>query len=241
MTTQNLPTDDLKKYGIFNSDNTFTKKLSEEDIQKFLSGDIIIADNDKHRVTFQLKEQNSKLKVNVFERDKSISELLINSKNEIQYSDTISKYNINEENTAAQLSWTKSAFIFDKINQNIVEYDMIKHAPIVTQIIAERNKAEEINVYKTELEKLQSFLQDKIDKYPEIAKEITDNLNIVSKELNNVNSISPDEKQLEKGKETEIHLDVNDKDLYEDANRMREENEEIEENESQERPRGFRR
>ena len=94
---------------------------------------------------------------------------------------------------------------------------------------------------KTELEKLQSFLQDKIDKYPEIAKEITDNLNIVSKELNNVNSISPDEKQLEKGKETEIHLDVNDKDLYEDANRMREENEEIEENESQERPRGFRR
>ena len=33
MTTQNLPTDDLKKYGIFNSDNTFTKKLSEEDIQ----------------------------------------------------------------------------------------------------------------------------------------------------------------------------------------------------------------
>ena len=118
---------------------------------------------------------------------------------------------------------------------------MIKHAPIVTQIIAERNKAEEINVYKTELEKLQSFLQDKIDKYPEIAKEITDNLNIVSKELNNVNSISPDEKQLEKGKETEIHLDVNDKDLYEDANRMREENEEIEENESQERPRGFRR
>jgi hypothetical protein len=53
--------------------------------------------------------------------------------------------------------------------------------------------------------------------------------------------ISPDEKQLEKGKETEIHLDVNDKDLYEDANRMREENEEIEESESQERPRGFRR
>lgn len=181
------------------------------------------------------------MKVNVFERDKSISELLINSKNEIQYSDTISKYNINEEKTAAQLFWTKSAFIFDEKNQNIVEYDMIKHAPIVTQIIAERNKAEEINVYKTELEKLQSFLQDKIDKYPEIAKEITDNLNIVSKELNNVNSISPDEKQLEKGKETEIHLDVNDKDLYEDANRMREENEEIEENESQERPRGFRR
>ena len=54
-------------------------------------------------------------------------------------------------------------------------------------------------------------------------------------------SISPDKTQLEKGKETEIHLDVNDKDLYEDANRMREENEEIEENESQERPRGFRR
>ena len=56
MTTQNLPTDDLKstEYLIL---IILSQKLSEEDIQKFLSGDIIIADNDKHRVTFQLKNK----------------------------------------------------------------------------------------------------------------------------------------------------------------------------------------
>ena len=63
-------------------------KLSAEDIQNFLQGATIVADNDKSRITFQLTDENSKLKVNVFERDKNISELLLNSKNEVQYTDT---------------------------------------------------------------------------------------------------------------------------------------------------------
>ena len=38
MQTNNLPTNELKKYGIVEPDNSFSKKLSAEDIQKFLQG-----------------------------------------------------------------------------------------------------------------------------------------------------------------------------------------------------------
>jgi hypothetical protein len=238
MNNNNLPTEDLKKFGIINEDLSFSKKLNADDIQKFLQGYTIVADNDKNRATFQLTENNTKLKVIFLERDKNLSEILSNSKNEIQYANTFSKYGINEEKNAAQLNWTKAAFIFDEKKKKIIEYDMIKDAPIITQLIAEREKPEEVNRYKIELKKLQSFLQDKIDQYPEIAKEITENLNIVSKELNNVNSISPDEKQISKEGNSDIQLNVNDRDLYEDANRMREEQEETEEIQ---KSRGFRR
>ena len=43
-------------------------------------------------------------------------------------------------------------------------------------------------------------------------------LHIVSKEINTVNSISADEKQVSKSNDSDIKLNVNDNDLYEDAN-----------------------
>ena len=56
MQNENLPTEDLKKFGIINEDLSFSKKLNEDDIQKFLKGYTIVADNDKNRATFQLVE-----------------------------------------------------------------------------------------------------------------------------------------------------------------------------------------
>ena len=79
------------------------------------------------------------------------------------------------------------------------------------------------------LQKLKNFLKDKIDQYPEIAKEITNDINIISREIDTVNNINTDEKQISKGNGNDIQLNVNDKDMFEDANRMREENEEQEE------------
>lgn len=234
-----LPTDDLKKYGIIESDNSFSKKLSADDIQKFLNGFTIVADNDKSRITFQLKDNNSQLDVNIYERDKSLSELLENSKKEIQYSDTFSKYNVNDEKINAQINWTKSAFIFDDKTKNIVEYDMIKNAEKLTEKIAEIKNASETNRYKIELLQLKSFLQDKIDKYPEIAKDISVDINIISNEISSVDSISRPEKQIQKEGKDDIQLNVNDQDMFEDVNRHREEDQEQEEN--VERPRGFRR
>ena len=64
-------------------------------------------------------------------------------------------------------------------------------------------------------------------------------MNIVSKEINTVNSISPHEKQISKRENSDIQLNVNDKDLYEDANKNREQQEE--EYQEREKPRGFRR
>lgn len=239
MQTENLPTEDLKKFGIINEDLSFSKKLTADDIQKFIQGYTIVADNEKNRATFQLTDNNTKLKVIFLERDKNISELLANSKKEIEYSDTFSRYNVNDEKSAAQLSWTKTAFLFDKENGKVVEFDLIKNTTELTAIIADRKDTMEMNRYKSELLKLKGFLQDKIDQYPEIAKEITNDLNIVSKAVNSVNSISPDERQISKGSDSDIQLNVNDQDMYQDANRMREE--EQEETEELEKSRRFRR
>ena len=117
--------------------------------------------------------------------------------------------------------------------------DFIKNAPELTKLVTERKNPEEISLYKLELEKLKNFLYDKIDLYPEIAKKITSDLNIVSREIDSVNSITPDEKQIAKENNSDVHLNVNDRDMYEDANRNREEQEE--QSEEQEKSRKFRR
>ena len=88
--------------------------------------------------------------------------------------------------------------------------------------------------------KLKGFLQDKIDKFPEIGKEITNNLNIVSKTINTIDDATPNESQSQKQQQTKLRLDVNDDDLYQDANRYREEQVQ-EQEEEQQRRRGFRR
>jgi len=229
MQNEHLPTDELKKFGIINEDLSFSKKLNENDIQKFLQGYTIVADNDKNRVTFQLVENNTRLKVMFLERDKSLYDIIEKSINEIQYSDTFSKYNLNKEENAAQLNWSKTAFIFDMETGKIAEYDLIQNATELTAIIADKKDIPEMNRYKTELQKLKNFLYDKIDQYPEIAKEIKKDMNIVSKTIDSVNSISPDEKQTKIQGKSQIQLNVNDYDLYEDGNRMREEQDQEEE------------
>lgn len=234
MQTNNLPIDDLKKYGIVDADNSFSKKLSANDIQNFLQGYTIVADNDKSRATFQLVENNSRLNVIFLERDKSISEILTNSKDKIEYSN-IQDFSKSDNG----LNFEKKAFVIDKETNKLVEFDLIKNARELTAIIVDKNDARETNRYKVELLKLKGFLQDKIDQLPEMAKEITNDLNIVSKEINTVNGISQNESNSQKQEQSEVQLNVNDPDLYQDANRIREE--ELERAEDQEKSRGFRR
>ena len=236
MQTEHLPTEDLKKFGIINEDLSFSKNLKADDIQKFFQGYTIVADNGKNRATFQLTENHTKLKVIFLERNKSISEIIENSKEKIEYSNIQNLSNENEHKRSLE----KKAFIYDKENNIVAEFDLIKNATELTAIIADKKDVVEMNRYKSELQKLKNFLMDKMDLYPELAKEISNNLNIVSREINTVNSISPDEKQILKGGNSEIDLNVNDRDTYEDANRNREEHEE-EIVQEQEKRRGFRR
>lgn len=232
MKEHNLPTDELKSFGIINEDLTFSKKLSDDDIQKFLQGYTIVADNDKNRATFQLTDDNTKLKVIFLERDKSLSKILEDSKEKVQYTNVKELSNENP-------SFEKKAFIYDSETEKTVEFDFIKNATELTALIADKKDAQELNRYKNELLKLKGFLQDKIDQYPEIAKEITNDVNIVSREIGSVSRIAETEKQLSKGGDSDIQLNVNDRDMYEDANRNREEQEE--QSEEQEKRRGFRR
>lgn len=234
METNNLPTDELKKYGIVEPDNSFSKKLSAEDIQKFLQGYSIVVDNKKNRATFQLVENNSRLNVIFLERDKNIATILAKSKERIEYSEIkdLSKGD-------NQLNFEKKAFVYDKETNTVVELDLVKNALELTAIIADKKEVSETNRYKTELLKLKNFLQDKIDQYPEIAKDITNDLNIVSKEISSINSIAQNQNNSAKQEQSEVQLNVNDHDLYQDANWIREE--ELEREEDQEKSRGFRR
>lgn len=234
MNNNTLPQEDLKKYGIINEDNSFSKKLSAEDIEKFLNGYTIVADNEKNRIAFKLTDNNSRLNVNLFERDRDFEELLEKSKVKVQYSDVKKQYDITEDKSAAQLNFSKLAFVFDKETNTVREYDMIKNAPELTKVILEKNNALENEQYRLELQKLKNVLYDKIDQYPEIAKDIKNDLNIVDREMDTISNVSENTMQ----KEKTVDLDVNDKDMYEDANREREEKFQDEQEEDLDRPRG---
>jgi hypothetical protein len=232
MNYDNLPTDDLKEFGIIGADNTFSKKLSNDDIQKFLKGESLVADNGKDRVVFQLKDENTRLEINVFQRDRAISDILNEAEKGISYSSIEKKNSANDI-----LGFEKKAFLYDEKLNQIVEFDLVKNSKELTQIIAERKNIEETNRYKNELQKLKDFLLDKMDNFPEIAKEISNDINIVSKTINTIDDATPNREQAQKQEKSDIQLGVNDPDRYQDANQEREEQQEQE----QERKRGFRR
>lgn len=226
MNTNTLLTDELKKYGIINEDLSFSKKLNADDIQKFLKGYTIVADNDKNRATFQLTDNNTQLKVIFLERDKNLTQILKNSRDRVEYTD-IQK--VSNKLSPEFSTLEKKAFIFDKETSKVVEFDFVKNATELTAIIADKKDMEELNRYKNELLKLKSYLLDKTNQYPEIAKEITNDLSIVSREINTVNSIEMNQKQISKADDSDIQLNVNDPDMYQDANQRRDDEQEFEE------------
>ena len=231
---ENLPTSELKEYGIMTDDNTFSKKLSEKDIENFLKGHAMIADNGKDRLIFLLTDNNKRLNVNIYQRDRTIDELVKQSQKEIVYSE------LTELTDSKALDIEKKAFIYDQKTKQVTELDLLKDTEKIAAIVAEKKDIQESNRFKNELLKLKGYLQDKIDKFPEIGKEITNNLNIVSKTISTVDDATPNESQSQKQQQSKLRLDVNDDDLYQDANRHREEQAQEQEQEQQ-RHRGFRR
>jgi hypothetical protein len=231
MENHNLPTEDLKTYGIIKDDLTFSEKLSTEDVRKFLQGYTIVADNDRNRATFQLTDNNTQLKVIFLERDKSLSEILKQSKEKVQYTDI-------KDLSKSPADWNieKKVFIFDKENNKTTEFDCIKNAAEITAIIADQKDLQELGQYKSELQKLKNYLSDKVDQYPEIAKAIAKDINIISRKLDSVTRISIEDKRMRNSINSDVQINVNDRDRYEDANRVRENEEQ-----QQEEKRRFRR
>lgn len=233
MDTTTLPTNDLKKYGIIEADNSFSKKINAEDLIGFMQGKLLVADNDRDRISFQLTENNSRLEVKIYQMDKSLDTIKQQAIEKVQF---VTVQKINPENP--ELNLNRKAFVFDSNRKEISEYDILQNAPQLTKAILEQENPSETNRYKDELLKMREYLQEKIDRYPEIAKEITNNLNIISKEIDTVNSITVDTEQTSRQQQSTVKLDVNDEDLYQGAN---EEREEQELHEQQEKRRGFRR
>ncbi len=227
-TQSTLPIDDLKMYGILKEDNNFIKKINPKDLSSFLRGNILIIQNKKSELSLQLKQNMTKLEVCFKQRDEDISQLIDKSKNSIVYSKA-TDFNLNEDN---KISFSKSVFIHDKTDDKIVELDIVQNSKEISDYIREQKDEEVQKKYTQELKSMMSFLQSKIEKYPEISKDIQKSLNIIKLEANsfNVNARTPESNK--KGQKTKIDLDVNDYDRYEDANRAREESQQQEEQEN---------
>ena len=82
MKNNNLPTDQLKKYGIIDQNNTFSKKLSPEDIQRFYRDIRSLRTMIKEEPLFSSLRTIAGL-MSFLERDKNLSELLENSEKEL--------------------------------------------------------------------------------------------------------------------------------------------------------------
>lgn len=233
MDTTTLPTNDLKKYGIIEADNSFSKKINAEDLIGFMQGKLLVADNDRDRISFRLTENNSRLEVKIYQLEQSLDTIKQQAIEKVQF---VTEQKINAEKP--ELNLNRKAFVFDSNRNEISEYDILQNAPQLTKAILEQENPSETSRYKDELLKMREYLQEKIDRYPEIAKEITKNLNIISKEIDTVNSITVDTEQTSRQQQSTVRLDVNDEELYQGANEEREEQELLEQ---QEKRRGFRR
>ena len=223
MINNNLPTEDLKKYGIINEDNSVHSKISETDFKKFIQEGhlLIVQDEDK-------------LDIKHYVLDNSIEDILEKAKeNPIQYA--IEKQVDND--TGVQQDQSLKVFIYNERNDSVDELDWRKHSKEITDFVLEKKDIEESKKYKTQLELMKSFLLDKMDKFPQVAKYIAEDINIVDKNINRINDATPNEEQAQEQKNTRVQLNVNDPDLYQDANEQIEEEWE----EEQEKKRGFRR
>lgn len=220
MINNDLPTEELKKYGIINEDNSTHQKISKDDFDRFTNeGYTLIVQDKEKRVSLQLTK-DKQLDVKHYITDKSIDEILKKAKESpIQYA--IEKQ-LDEEKGVAK-DETLKVFIYNSQKNNVREMDFLQKSKEITDFILEQKDIEESKKYKAQLEILKGFLQDKIDKFPEIAKYIANDMNIVSKNINRIDDATPNEQQAQEQKNTKIQLNVNDPDMYQDVNREREE------------------
>lgn len=229
MSENNLPTEALKDFGIMNEDNSFHKKLTPEDIKNLLQGKTIVAENNTQKATFKLTDNFSNLEIKVSKNQRNLKEVLADKEMGIKFIPMKTEsYNSKSEEFIE--GKTTLAFVYDKEHDGYIEYDLQKNPKEVTEKVIELDKKELAEHYKYELLKMREFLLQKISKFPEIAKEIKQNLNIVSNEINTVSTAFPSQSTSAKQNKGRVSLDVNDPDLYQDANLERErQNEAIQE------------
>ena len=124
----------------------------------------------------------------------------------------------NEKNLSASV---KVLLITSLALDGGITFLIIKGIQKLAKMQEENRKQHESQKYLTELQKLKSFLQSKAEQYPD-NKQIIADLNIVGKEISNVQAGVSENQNQEKNDDT-VRLKVGDPDLFEDANQKKEE------------------
>lgn len=69
MDNSNLPIQELQKFGIVDKQNEFNSKLSKVEVEAFKNGSTMHLENENSRLSFALKDNNTKLETNVYFKD----------------------------------------------------------------------------------------------------------------------------------------------------------------------------
>lgn len=123
----------------------------------------------------------------------------------------------NEKNLSASV---KVLLITSLALDGGITFLIIKGIQKLAKMQEENRKQHESQKYLTELQKLKSFLQSKAEQYPD-NKQIISDLNIVGKEISNVQAAVSETQNQEKNDDA-VRLKVGDPDLFEDANQKKE-------------------
>jgi hypothetical protein len=125
------------------------------------------------------------------------------------------------KNEAKLSASSKSLLILSLATDGGLSFLIIKGIQKLARMQEENQLQKESIRYQVELQKLKAHLKSKSEQYPDNKNIITD-LNIVSKEISASQSSLNENTNKEKEK-SNINLQVNDPDMYQDANQKKEE------------------
>lgn len=206
----------LKNFGLTDDNGVFR---NEQNAKNFEKGEPLIAVIGRYRHEVS-KQPDGKLFVASEELDQNLRGIFEEAQRKpelIQYVQSSVILSTEDAN-----KFSVKAFMMGE-NKTIKEFDLLKHhRELLAEIDKKAEPAFERNKMYNALETLKGMLQFKMMEYPMLAKQLSDNINIVSEVMDITSPIVTQGASME----SEVRLDVNDPDLYQDANEAKEISEE---------------
>lgn len=222
----------LIDYGIMKNENEFNDKIKamNYDVNDFLQNGktlLILENDEEEQNSYQFKIEDNKLLVQQYaikSEANQLSDFINKTKTEV--GEDLLFLDLVKRNNKEEVDLEKKVFL--KTANGVREYDLLQDANELKGLI-ENDYPAFNNKFKVEIEQMQSFLQDKIEHYPELAKDITENMNVLSNIASSISMSATDDTMKSKQNKTIISDDINDYDTYEQGEAIQKRNNEKQE------------